>query len=64
MGGNSLGFYGGVFSPDGQSIMSHGYHGAFELRTLNMVIYYASYDTSYLKFSLVNIEFFILFMIF
>ncbi|XP_071102192.1 elongator complex protein 2-like [Haliotis cracherodii] len=29
VGGNSLGFYGGLMSPDGQSILAHGYHGAF-----------------------------------
>ncbi|XP_076360831.1 elongator complex protein 2 isoform X2 [Tachypleus tridentatus] len=31
VGGNTLGFYGGVFSPDGNSILAHGYHGAFHL---------------------------------
>ncbi|XP_076094139.1 elongator complex protein 2-like [Mytilus galloprovincialis] len=29
VGGNTLGFYGGMFSPDGLSIMAHGYQGAF-----------------------------------
>lgn len=31
VGGNTLGFYGGVFSPDGQYILAHGYNGAFHL---------------------------------
>ncbi|XP_044261975.1 probable elongator complex protein 2 [Tribolium madens] len=31
VGGNTMGFYGGVFSPDGQHILAHGYNGAFHL---------------------------------
>ncbi|XP_073239641.1 elongator complex protein 2-like [Porites lutea] len=31
VGGTTLGFYGGVFSPDGHSILGHGYQGAFHL---------------------------------
>lgn len=31
VGGTTLGFYGAVFSPDGQSILGHGYLGAFHL---------------------------------
>ncbi|RZB40823.1 elongator complex protein 2 [Asbolus verrucosus] len=31
VGGNTLGFYGGVFSPDGESILAHSYHGAFHI---------------------------------
>ena len=31
VGGNTLGFYGGVFSPDGNSILAHGFQGAFHL---------------------------------
>lgn len=31
VGGNSLGFYGGKFSPDCSSILGHGYHGSFHL---------------------------------
>eukprot|EP01133_Synstelium_polycarpum_P008979 gene8979-10532_t len=31
MGGNILGLYGGVFSPSGAQILSHGYNGAFHL---------------------------------
>lgn len=31
VGGNSLGFYGGKFSPDGQSIMGHGFQGSFHI---------------------------------
>ncbi|XP_074610672.1 elongator complex protein 2-like [Acropora palmata] len=31
VGGTTLGFYGGVFSPDGRSILGHGYQGAFRL---------------------------------
>ena len=31
MGGNTLGFFGGVFSPDGSRILAHGYNGAFHL---------------------------------
>ncbi|KAK7867755.1 hypothetical protein R5R35_002257 [Gryllus longicercus] len=34
MGGNTLGFYGGMFSPDGLSILGHGYQGSFHLWTL------------------------------
>ena len=29
VGGNTLGLYGGVFGPDGNSILAHGYQGAF-----------------------------------
>ncbi|XP_069111891.1 elongator complex protein 2-like [Argopecten irradians] len=29
VGGNTLGFYGGVFSPRGDAIIAHGYQGAF-----------------------------------
>ena len=29
LGGNTLGLYGGVFGPDGTSILAHGYQGAF-----------------------------------
>lgn len=31
VGGNTLGFYGGKFSPDCKSIMGHGYQGSFHL---------------------------------
>ncbi|KAG1652368.1 Elongator complex protein 2 [Nymphon striatum] len=31
VGGNTLGFYGNKFSPDGQSILAHGYQGAFHI---------------------------------
>ncbi|PFX24811.1 Elongator complex protein 2 [Stylophora pistillata] len=31
VGGTTLGFYGAVFSPNGQSILGHGYLGAFQL---------------------------------
>jgi len=31
VGGTTLGFYGAVFSRDGQSILGHGYQGAFHL---------------------------------
>ena len=31
VGGNTLGLYGGVFSPDGRFIIAHGYQGAFHL---------------------------------
>ena len=31
LGGNTLGFYGGLFSPDGSQILAHGYNGAFHL---------------------------------
>ncbi|GAM18187.1 hypothetical protein SAMD00019534_013620, partial [Acytostelium subglobosum LB1] len=31
LGGNILGLYGGVFSPTGEYILSHGYNGAFHL---------------------------------
>lgn len=34
VGGNTLGFYGGCFSPDGKSIFAHSYHGAFHIWTL------------------------------
>lgn len=37
VGGNSLGFYGGVFAPDGKSIVSHGYHGALQMWTNKQV---------------------------
>jgi elongator complex protein 2 len=31
VGGNNLGFYGGVFSPSGKSILAQGYQGAFHV---------------------------------
>lgn len=31
VGGNTLGFYGGVFAPDGATILGHGYQGAFHV---------------------------------
>ncbi|XP_058066788.1 elongator complex protein 2 [Anopheles bellator] len=31
VGGSSLGFYGGKFSPDGRSIIGHGFQGSFHL---------------------------------
>ncbi|KAF5303387.1 hypothetical protein FQA39_LY09978 [Lamprigera yunnana] len=31
VGGNTLGFYGGMFSADGSTILGHGYHGAFHI---------------------------------
>lgn len=31
VGGNSLGFYGGKFRPNGKSIIGHGYQGSFHL---------------------------------
>lgn len=31
VGGNTLGFYGGFFGPDGKTILGHSYHGAFHL---------------------------------
>ncbi|KDR08420.1 probable elongator complex protein 2 [Zootermopsis nevadensis] len=33
VGGNTLGFYGSKFGPDGQSIIGHGYQGSFHLWT-------------------------------
>ena len=35
VGGNSLGFYGCAFSPDGRSILAHGYQGALQLWSRN-----------------------------
>lgn len=37
VGGNTLGFYGSKFSPDGQSIVGHGYQGSFHLWTYSDV---------------------------
>jgi len=31
MGGNALGFFGGLFGPEGHHILAHGYNGAFHL---------------------------------
>lgn len=31
VGGNTLGFYGGVFAPFGGAILAHSYHGAFHI---------------------------------
>ncbi|KAJ8913600.1 hypothetical protein NQ315_013422 [Exocentrus adspersus] len=31
VGGNTLGFYGGVFGPDGKQVCAHSYHGAFHI---------------------------------
>ncbi|KAL5234925.1 hypothetical protein ACI65C_002335 [Semiaphis heraclei] len=33
VGGNTLGFYGGKFSPDGDSILAHGHNGSLHLWT-------------------------------
>lgn len=33
VGGNTLGFYGGIFGPDGKRILAHSYHGAFHIWT-------------------------------
>lgn len=33
VGGNTLGFYGGKFSPDGNSILAQGHNGSFHLWT-------------------------------
>ncbi|CAI9721363.1 complex 2-like [Octopus vulgaris] len=35
VGGNTLGFYGGLFSPCGDSILAHGYQGALHQWTFN-----------------------------
>ncbi|CAH0555749.1 unnamed protein product [Brassicogethes aeneus] len=35
VGGNTLGFYGGFFSPDGATILAYSYHGAFHMWRLN-----------------------------
>ena len=46
VGGNTLGLYGGVFGPDGKSIMAHGYQGAFHQWTLSKVseVYITHWD--------------------
>lgn len=31
VGGNSLGFYGGKFGPDGKSVLGHGFQGSFHI---------------------------------
>lgn len=31
VGGNTLGFYGGMFGPSGESILAYSYHGAFHI---------------------------------
>ncbi|KAK9889847.1 hypothetical protein WA026_007210 [Henosepilachna vigintioctopunctata] len=31
VGGNTLGFFGGMFGPDGDSMLGYGYHGAFHV---------------------------------
>ncbi|XP_025093831.1 elongator complex protein 2-like isoform X2 [Pomacea canaliculata] len=38
VGGNTLGFYGGLFSPSGESILAHGYHGALHQWILNKTL--------------------------
>nr|XP_011412948.2 elongator complex protein 2 [Crassostrea gigas] len=35
VGGNTLGLYGGMFAPDGRSIIAHGYQGAFHQWSLD-----------------------------
>lgn len=35
VGGNTLGFYGAMFGPDGESILAHSYHGAFHMWRLD-----------------------------
>lgn len=39
VGGNTLGLYGGMFNPKGNSIIAHGYHGAFHQWRYNEVRY-------------------------
>lgn len=31
VGGNALGYYGCAFSPNGDSVIAHGYQGAFQM---------------------------------
>ncbi|CAG9826810.1 unnamed protein product [Diabrotica balteata] len=31
IGGNTLGFYGGLFGPEGDTVLGHSYHGAFHI---------------------------------
>ncbi|CAG9860297.1 unnamed protein product [Phyllotreta striolata] len=31
IGGNTLGFYGGLFGPNGDAVLGHSYHGAFHI---------------------------------
>lgn len=31
VGGNTLGFYGGIFGPSGKTVLGHSYHGAFHI---------------------------------
>ena len=31
VGGNTLGFYGCSYSPDGKTVLAHGFQGAFHL---------------------------------
>jgi hypothetical protein len=38
VGGNTLGLYGGLFSPDGSSILAHGYQGALHQWIHNKVL--------------------------
>ena len=42
MGGNTLGFYGGLFSPDGSKILAHGYNGAFHLWSVDPTTFLCS----------------------
>lgn len=37
VGGNTLGFYGCQFAPNGKSILAHGYQGSFHLWHLSGV---------------------------
>lgn len=37
VGGGGLGFYGGKFSPDGNSIIGHSYTGSFHIWNYNQV---------------------------
>lgn len=40
VGGNTLGFYGGKFSPDGCCILAQGHHGSFHLwkKVYNLIL--------------------------
>lgn len=48
VGGNTLGFLGGVFSPCGKIIVAHGYQGAIHIWKLNKVMIFNFYVIVYL----------------
>lgn len=56
VGGNTLGLYGCQFSPDGNTILAHGYQGAFTVWHLSQLNEVSSYGVCYSSFHHIWLE--------